>query len=336
MKHSRIIGVLFLVAGALLVSHSLWGDQLGRRSCAQPAVLRGFEWPTIISLKTEGGGDPCEAPAAAGFAVWMDPTPDGTHGDYLIERAWREAEAAAQRGAMEFRQVLLTPVRHDDEAFAKALYSVGANAKSVFKSKEKYREYVSARFYEEIARRVDIQDHLDGILFEYVDRLNRIAQQIAIESGLDIDELPFVNLTMENYDQTVEAAIGKSVGGVSSSMRRQARSRGAMGVVIFGASVGVSFITPIPFVADLAVGGAVEAVVDNFRDPVGQVAMDSNRAVEQIADFICYGTEQNPGMHGVFLKMARVHILELQNTLEQHWEQEDLDGLAVLWRDHHE
>ena len=233
--------------------------------------------------------------------------------DYLAERALRESEAAAQRAATSLQQAMIAPIRDDSLSFADEIYSVGANAKALYKSGTEYRRYVAERYSEEYFRRTDVQDVLGAIVVEYLDCLERIAQQTAIESGLDVEELPRVALSVDDFPDMLRAEIRESVGGMADTMRRQSRK----GTFIEAGSILLGFLATPYWLVDLAIGQGISGVGATFRDPVGDVAIDAHRSAAQLADRICFGTDRREGFYAVLLQVARNHNRRLRAELDQ-------------------
>jgi len=316
MRQHQYLGLLLLLAGAGI---ALYPKFCGNTPVSTPATVPPVEHGQQINAPTQVSLTPISPqpvpPRATKSLSLSTPTPtihaSGTHLDYLAERALREAEAAAQRAAMSFMKEIMAPVEANDRSFAEELYSIGANAKAISKSEPEYRDYVAKRFYEELTRSTDIQKNLDAIAFEYLDRLDRIAKQIAIESGLDVTNLPTVTLTITDFDKLLRADIRESVGQTSSTMQQQARQ----GAVIQTVSFGIGLLMPTKFVIDLAIGMGIDTAADSFRDPVGQVAIDSHRAAEQLAERICFGADQHQGLYAALLDIAHYQNSQLREIL---------------------
>jgi hypothetical protein len=227
---------------------------------------------------------------------------------------------------------MMAPVEANDHSFAEKLYSIGANARAISKSESEYRDYVTKRFYEELTRSTDIQKNLDAIAFEYLNRLDRIAQQISIESGLDVTNLPPVTLTITEFDRLLRAEVRKAVGQASSTMQHQSRQ----GAIIQTVSFGIGLLMPTTFVVDLAIGLGIDTAADSFRDPVGQVAIDSHRAAEQLAERICFGTDQHQGLYAALLDIAHYQNGQLRETLRQSEAMSTPESMDAVFGGDHE
>ena len=241
-----------------------------------------------------------------------------TYLNYLLDRASREAQAAAQRAASDFMKEMMAPVEANDCSFADRLYTIWANAMAVTKNESEYRDYVAQRFHEELTRSTDIRKNLDAIAFEYLTRLDRISQQTAIESGLDVTSLPAATLTITDFDKTLRADVNESVGPIAASMRSQSRQGTAIQAASF---VGAAILMPktgdwrADLLVDLAISEAITKISDMYRDPVGQVAIDVHRAAENLAKRICFGTDQHQGLYGALLDIAQYKNAQLRETL---------------------
>lgn len=318
MKRHQYIGLLLLLTGTGI---ALYPKFCGNTPVSTPTTVyrddhgQQIDAPTQVSL-VPISPQPVAARATNPLAlgvITQTVRAGTTHLDFLAERALREAEAAAQRAAMSFMKEMMAPVEANDHSFAEELYSIGANAKAISKDENEYRDYVAKRFYEELTRSTDIQKNLDAIAFEYLNRLDLIAKQIAIESGLDVTNLPTVTLTIRDFDKLLRADIRESVGHTSSTMQHQARQ----GAVIQTVSFGIGLLMPTTFVVDLAIGLGIDTAADSFRDPVGQVAIDSHRAAEQLAERICFGSDQHQGLYAALLDIAHYQNRQLREILQQ-------------------
>ena len=318
MRWYQNTGILLLLVGACIV---LYPKIRVNAPASRPRLVSGVEQDMrrtliepeqfSISLSSQQSATLLgRTTLAVGISTQAYRT-SGSHVDYLVERALREAEAAAQRAAMSFMKEMMAPLEANDRSFAEALYSIGANAKAISKNESDYRDYVAKRFYDELTRGTDIQKNLDAIAFEYLNRLDRIAQQIAIESGLDITNLPTVTLTISDFDKILRSDIRDSVGQASSTMQHQARQ----GAVIQSVSFGIGLLMPTTFIIDLAIGMGIDTVADSFRDPVGQVAIDSHRAAEQLAERTCFGADHDKGLYAALLDIAHYQNIQLREIL---------------------
>lgn len=318
MRRHQYLGLLLLLTGAGI---ALYPEFCGNTPVpTQTAASRDdhgqqIAAPTQLSLapiSPQNGAAHAKSPRSLGVSTQAARCVT-THLDYLAERALREAEAAAQRAAMSFMKEILAPVEANDLSFAEKLYSIGAKARAISKNESEYRDYVSERFYEELTRNTNIQENLDAIAFEYLIRLDRIANQIAIESGLDVTNLPTVTFTVTDFDKLLRSDISESVAQTSSTMQHQARQ----GAVIGAVSIGIGLLMPTKFIVDVAIGEAIDQVADSFRDPVGQVAIDSHRAIDELAERICFGTEQHQGLYAALLDIAHYQNIQLRDILHQ-------------------
>ncbi|HAS83240.1 MAG TPA: hypothetical protein DCS43_11360 [Verrucomicrobia bacterium] len=231
--------------------------------------------------------------------------------EYLLDRALREAEASAQRAAHRFMQDMLKPIRVDGSNFAESLYSIGSTAQAVAKSETAYREYVARRFQEELAKRMDIRESLEASIFEFSHRLERIATQVVIESGLDVKDLPTVRLEMGNFENILSEDLKASLGELTQGIQQQARE----GATIETLSIGISLFLPTPFFIDVAIGQAVSELAEMFRDPEGHVEIVAHRAAEQLADRICFGTDRHGGLYAGLLDVAHFQNRQLRKLL---------------------
>jgi len=249
--------------------------------------------------------------------------------DILAKRALREAEAAALRASNGFRKEMMAPLKANDRSFAEKLYSIGANAKAISKNESEYRKYVAERFYEELARGVDIQKNLDAVTFEYLNRLDRIANQTIIKSGLDVTNMPTVTLTIKDFDNLLRAEIRESVGQTSSNMQRNARQ----GMAIQSVSLGIGLLMPTTFLVDLTIGLGLDTTANSFRDPLIDVKIDAHNAAEQLADRICFGTEQKQGLYAALLDIANYQNHQLKRALRQSESISEPESLNAVFSD---
>jgi len=314
-KHQIVGGILILAGCGIIIIPQFQSATTSLPS--PPLTAEQKQWisqqqePANTLPATEQAGHP--AGALEPLLAMASPAVDSALVDYLADRALREAEAAAQRAALQLMQAITQPLQNDGEAFAEALYSIGANAKSLYQNETDYRNYVAGRFKEELEQRSELQDTLDAILFEYTHRLDRIANQIAIESGLDVPTLPTVTLDFNDFEQFVNQDIRATIAGTADSIEKQTRQGATIEVV----SIGIGLLMPTPLLLDLAIGLAIGAAADTFRDPVGQVQMDAQHSAELLAERICFGTSEQDGLYGVLLGIAACQSRQLRETLMQ-------------------
>ena len=163
MTRPAIFGVVLVVVGAVLASFPNLETALGirawRGAATPPETAQKI---TLVPVGSDSSGD--ANPSASFPALPTIPT-GRTLADCLMERAQLEIEAAAQRAAMAFMQALTATVREDNRSIAEELYSVGANARAIYKSDADYRTFVADRFYEELSQRTDLQDSLNAAVF---------------------------------------------------------------------------------------------------------------------------------------------------------------------------
>lgn len=314
MTRPAIIGVVLVVAGAVLASFSNLETALGiraRRGAATPP-----ETAQKITLVPVGSDSSRDANPSASFPALPTIPTDRTLADCLMERAQLEIEAAAQRAAMAFMQALTATVREDNRSFAEELYSVGANARAIYKSDEDYRAFVAHRFYEELSRRTDLQDNLNAAVFEYLNRLERVGQQVAIESGLNVEVLPPVALTVNEFQGRLRQEIGEAVANTSDTMQEKSREGASLLTATTVASIGLGMLIPIPVIDDLIIFAVVDGVIGLFRDPVGDVAIAANQSAEQLAERICFGTDQRSGFYAALLDVGQGYNRRLRAVLE--------------------
>ena len=239
---------------------------------------------------------------------------DNTYIDYLAERALREAESAALKSTRSFMKEMMSPVEGNDNSFAEKLYSIGANARSLFKSESDYRDYVSKRFLEEITQNIDIKKNLDAVAFEYTDRLKRIAQIVAIESGLDVTNLPSItNITFKGLDGVLCKESWESTAQLSSTIQDQSKQGTDVQIVLCE----IGLLMPTTLIVDLAIGLGFDTVANSFRDPVGKVAIDSHQASEALAERICFGSNQYQGIYSYLLDIAHDQNSQLRDALRE-------------------
>ena len=233
--------------------------------------------------------------------------------DPLFERARLEAEAAALRAARIFHQELVRPIEGDSaRSMAKALYSIVSNAHAVAHSRERYHRYVSDRFLEELKKRTDLEDNLQGALFAFSDRLNKIAQFVAIDSGRDVAQLSMIDIATGDLTNRIERAVFESTGETSSTIQDESQT----GAAIASVSLGVSLLTPLPVLADLVIFGLVDSVSSTYRDTEVRVAIDVQNSAETLADRLCFGSNDEPGgIYGMLLDIALSHNAELRKEI---------------------
>jgi hypothetical protein len=310
VKRHQYIGVFLIVIGCVIGIFSMLDRQTARPSNEDIPSSQSSDDPTRVLPKIDlVPKDPSvsQLPITA-----KQPTQtNATYIDYLLDRALREAEAAALRAAQSFRKEMMAPVQANDRSFAEKLYTIGANAKVFCKTEVAYRAYVAERFYEELKRNTDLQKNLDAVAFEYLDRLGRIAQQVAIESGRDVANLPVTTLTINDFDKVLRADISDSIVETASEIQKQTM----IGTTVQAVSFGIGLLMPTPLLVDLAIGAGIEAVSNSFRDPEGQVAIEAHRAVEGLADRICFGTDQHQGLYSALLDIAHYQNEQLRETL---------------------
>ena len=334
MTRSAIFGVALVVVGAVLASSPKWETALGIRARLGAATPpETAQKVTLVPVGSDSSGD--ANPSALVPALPTIPTGQ-THLDYLEERALAEAEAAAQRAALGFIKELITPVRDDSRSFAEELYSIGANAKAIYKSESDYSDYVSDLFYEELSKRVDVQENLNAVVYEYLDRLERIGQQVAIESGLDVGELPPVALTVNEFQGRLRQEIGEAVANTSDTMKEKSREGASLLTGTTGVSIGLGMLIPIPVIDDLIIFAVADGVIGLFRDPVGDVALAANQSAELLAERICFGTDQRSGLYAALLEVAQSYNRRLRVVLEQSYGEADPESLAAMFGEEYE
>ena len=320
MRRHQYIGLFLLLAGAG-IAFGPWF--LGKKQEPRTAIGRDIEKDhgrqvasTPDSLAPSLPQPVAPRPAttlSSGTTTQVIQTANGAYIDSITRRALREAEAAAQRASRSFRKEMMAPLESNDRSFAEKLYSIVANAKAISKNESEYRDYVSKRFYEELTNGMDIQKNLDAVAFEYLNRLDRIANQTLLDSGLDVTNMPPVTLTIKDFDNLLRAEIRESVGQTTSTM--QLRSR--QGMAVQTVSLGIGLLMPTTFLVDLAIGIGIDTTANTFRDPVGDVAIDAHKAAEQLADRICFGSEQHQGLYAALLDIAQYQNNQLHAALSQ-------------------
>ena len=112
-------------------------------------------------------------------------------------------------------------------------------------------------------------------------------------------------------------------------MQKQARQGAAIQTVSFG----IGLLMPTWFVVDLAIGLGIDTVADSFRDPVAQVAIDSHQAAEQLAERICFGTDQQQGLYAAFLDIASYQDRQLREILSTSIEASAPESLDAIFGD---
>jgi len=337
MRPQQYIGLFLLLVGVVIAFGPKFFDMPNK-----PKQGRGTVNETNKEVQ-EGKSEPISKPAItlqpteSALKNLDTPPAPSSNKDYiamLTQRALREAEAAAQRASKSFRKEMVAPLETNDRSFAEKLYTIGANARAISKNEAEYRDYVAKRFHEELTSCTDIRKNLDAVAFEFLTRLDRIGQQIAIESGLDITNLPNTTITIKDFDNILKSNIKESV----STTTQEIQSQSKTGAAIQGGTIAVTYpITvaltknhQVALVIDLAISEAVSKVSEMYRDPIGGVAIEAHRAAEQLADRICFGTEQEEGLYEALLKIAHYHNRQLHAILRQSnatSEQESLDAV---------
>ena len=299
MKRHQYVGMFLVVVGAAI-------------------IVRSFSHGPLLYTRTPqppGSGLPEQSDAQAVVLLSTTP-PDGpasSHIDYLVNRALREADVAALRAATSIRRELLTPLERNDRSFAEKLYTLGANARALSFDEESYREYVAARYEKELWPVIaQTQSDLEAVVYEYLFTLDRIAQATALESGLDVEALPEVSFDGTQYTNMLRAELRHYVDRTASVMRSESRQGAAYQLTSFG----LGLVMPTPLPVDLAIGAALDGVVEGFRDPVGAVAIEAHLGAEKFADRVCFGSEERPdGVRVALFEIARFQNAHLRTVL---------------------
>ncbi len=313
MNTRNRIGWILLALGLLFVGTEMWNRSTPTRqpdSVRTPAPVAagapsGFPLPSPAYALA-----PAQSPATTTAPTGVPLRPEPEHDvvdpelEPLFMRARLEAEAAALRAAKLFREEMLRPVEHDAKSIGEELYSLGANVRALTHTSDGYEAYVARRFLEILAVRTDAKDNLEGALFAFTDRLNKIAQIVAIESGRDVADLTLLEAdsvdVAEMFDQHTRASLKTT----SDTMRKESRT----GALITSIMVGLSFATPIPFLADLVIFGSIDLLIEMYRDPSGSVTIDAHNAAETLVDRLCFGSEDEPGgIYGMLLDITLIH-----------------------------
>lgn len=240
--------------------------------------------------------------------------PAYSHDQYLkdlLARALWESEAAATRAARELREAMLEKVEGDSVAFLEKLYNLSTTKMEVFSSKDKHRAFIVDKIMSELNANRELEERLSAVVFQYFHDLERIAQELTIQSGLDIAEFPPVVLTMGDFSALVRDDLSASMTTFASSAKREGQTSAAIGTV----SMGASLFLPTPFLIDLTVGFAVDTAIERYRDANTKLEAQLNHAMEDLADRICFGTAGRPGMYAAFLDISHYHNHRMSQLL---------------------
>lgn len=221
----------------------------------------------------------------------------------LLESALWESEAAATRAAKELRAALLEKIEEDSGAFLEKLYNLSTTKKELTASKEKHRTFVADKMFAELNANQELNERLAAISFQFLHDLERIAQEVAIQSGLDVEELPAITLSIDDFDGMLRDDLRLSSEQFASSARSEGRTSVAIGTV----SMGVSLFLPTKFLVDLTIGFAVDSAIEQYRDANTRLEAKLNHSLEELADRICFGDVDRPGLYAAFLDVAYYH-----------------------------
>lgn len=230
----------------------------------------------------------------------------------LLERARWESEAAATRAAHVFRKAMLVKVDADGAAFLERLAG-SANKGALTKSKDEYEAYISSRIVDELNKDRALEEELEAACIQYFHDLERIAQEVAIQSGLDVTSLPAIELTISDFDGLLREGVRGSSRRLANTMQRETQTSAAIGAV----SMGASLFLPTPFLIDLAVGLAIDKAIEGYRDTGVKLEAQSNEALEELADRICLGSQESPGLYAALLDIASYHNEQLSKMLSE-------------------
>lgn len=233
--------------------------------------------------------------------------PDDTYLHDLLDRALWEAEGVAAKAARAARNAMLEQSEMQDRSFLETVYELTSAREKIAKGKEAHKRLLVDALSEELNQNDGITEYIEAVIFQYLHDLHRIEQEVFIRSGVDVKSFPEMSLTVEDFESFIREGLHGVMGGFSESLQRESRVRTAIQTSSVAISVGVGFFFPTPFLLDLSVGLAAEHAIDRYRDANVRLEADLNRAMELLADHICFGTEEKPGLYAAFLDLAYYH-----------------------------
>lgn len=297
----NLLPLLIVIIGALLILSQLTSE---KRSHTLPSAATVQENHAAPSLTAALRLEPlAPIPTAVPEAAFIKD---------LLERARWESEAAATRAAHAFRKAMLIKVDSDGETFLKRLSGI-AYKDVLTKSKDEHAALLSARMIEVLNKDRSLEEELEAVCVQYFHDLERIAQEVAIQSGMDVQSLPVIELTISDFDGLLREGVRGSSRRLANSMQKEARISAVIGV----ASLGVGLRMPTPFLVDLAISVAIDKAIEGYRDVDVKLEALSNEAVEQLADNICLGSAASPGLYAALLDIARYHNEQLSKMLSE-------------------
>lgn len=288
---------------------------------ATPSETVAVNTPVKINLAGPNSGNKAPRPA---------PVPANATAPYseiLLDRALREARNEAKQAAQSLLREMLAPVQADERSFAEKLYNINSSAKALATSEDKYREYVSARFADEILGNGNLEDNMVAIATEYLYALQRISNHVVIESGADVSDIPDVPFIFKDFEKLVKDSSKQSAGMTAKCMAHESRTSAAVNTI----AIGVGIVCPATLIVDLAVGASFDSLINHFRDSTGNIAISAWASAEALATAVCLGDGAHAGFYGYLLEIAQFHNDQLRGLLKETPQADDTDNRDFIF-----
>ncbi len=249
----------------------------------------------------------------------MPTVPDARLDDYdvyLLERARREIESRARASAHRIREGILEVGALHREAIISDLHGMKSQARSVT-SAGGYHERVVAILLKHLNEKGQLERLIANELDQFLYDVERYEQWVLMQSGLYAADPEALDRDDSGRAAFLQALIEALFADYAGDVQRANRKTAAIEGTFIGTGVATMFVNPVIAAIELGVSVVALPVIGRLRDVEGRSGIALENGIEELAEGLCFGSGEYPGLYRGMLRVAEGRMLDLERAMTE-------------------
>ena len=235
---------------------------------------------------------------------------------YLLERARREIESRARASAHRIHEGIMEMGALHREAIISDLHGMKSQAASVA-SAGAYHERVVKILLKHLNGEGRLEHLIAGELEQFLYDIERYEQWVLMQSGLYAAEPAPLERDASKEDAFLQAVVEALFADYAGDVQRANRRTAAIEGMFWGTSAATLFVNPLIGAIEFGVSVVALPVIGRVRDVEGRSGIALENGIEELAEGLCYGSGEYPGLYRGMLQVAEQRMIDLEKAMKK-------------------
>ena len=240
-----------------------------------------------------------------------------TYDDYLLARARREIASQAGITVHNIQQSIAALGAAQRQAMLAELHGLRQSATAPFNTQDRYVEKVSTILLKHLNKNGVLEQTIKVELDQYFYVVEQYEEWVRMESGLDVSnqDTPTSTPPTDVTGTVLRDTVHTSFADYAGNIKRMNRNTAGIESFFVGTTVLAMVYYPAYASVEAAVSLVAWGIISYARDVEGRSGVELENGVEKLADAVCFGVDDYPGLYASLLAFAEERLQALNNEM---------------------